>query len=597
MVKRPGNFFDFCIVVACVIDDILVKMLISVAPGITQGNLSLVSTIRAFRLLRLARLLRAFRLFPKLQMLASSLNNAQKYIALLGISMLIFIYGTSLYCVQLVHASSDESSILMSYFGNLTSAMVTVWQLATFDSWGEIIENMLDEGYILGAASLVCTMFVLGCGILNMAIGVLCGSAMTLSESERKEREREELVAFFSCMARFQMMVETELGTEYVAQEIFQRAFDIKIRPRRVDARAQAPEGYCHSAENGDAENSRALTIGMSTRFIEKMQHYFMRADLTSENVKRVFEKVDYMRSGYITVDAFTKGALAVKEDITKIDVYASTILLRSMQTKTNEISALMGRMHEQLESAIGDVSALIRHETPSRNGESKRTQEKAETGNAHQYGVSAWVDESLNHIQARDHTGDMDSMIRLMHGQGLVKLNGFNVVGQGTMFLIEVAPGDLIILQVDGATRAVVVHSVPSQTLLKITKAERASEPSPFYISRNCSDVPLVNLGHDTSLVPEMSLAVQDSPRSTQQFFEWEVATKDRELRRLHREKVHLKMQVLLLERDRVRLAKTICAKSAFVAWKDARRRARGTRRRPTAIAKDPFHADAARA
>merc|ERR1712007_399924 len=103
------------------------------------------------------------------------------------------------------------------------------------------------------------------------------------------------------------------------------------------------------------------------------------------------------------------------------------------------EISALMGRMHEQLESAIGDVSALIRHETPSRNGESKRTQEKAETGNAHQYGVSAWVDESLNHIQARDHTGDMDSMIRLMHGQGLVKLNGFNVVGQGTMFLIEV--------------------------------------------------------------------------------------------------------------------------------------------------------------
>merc|ERR1740138_812062 len=90
------------------------------------------------------------------------------------------------------------------------------------------------------------------------------------------------------------------------------------------------------------------------------MKHMFNRAHLQPLMIKHVFEKVDYERQGFVHVNTFIVGALILKEDLAKLDVFASSTALRHMRGKCLEVSQKLIICHNKMEILIQEMCCLI---------------------------------------------------------------------------------------------------------------------------------------------------------------------------------------------------------------------------------------------
>jgi hypothetical protein len=53
--------------------------------------------------------------------------------------ILLVLYAFSIYAVTIVGNDAEPGSPLKKYFGDLRSALLTGWQVTTFDHWGDVL--------------------------------------------------------------------------------------------------------------------------------------------------------------------------------------------------------------------------------------------------------------------------------------------------------------------------------------------------------------------------------------------------------------------------------------------------------------------------
>ncbi|MFN3408195.1 MAG: ion transporter [Limisphaerales bacterium] len=156
---RDGwNMFDFVIVAVCLL------------PIHAQF-------VAAFRVARALRLLRLVSALPKLQLLVGALLkslSAMGYVSLL-LGLLFYIYAVA--GVHLFGAGSAE------HFGNLGTAMMTLFQIVTLDNWGDILDAQLAHARGVIVAFYFVTFIVFGTMIiLNLFIGIIMNSMAEMHE-------------------------------------------------------------------------------------------------------------------------------------------------------------------------------------------------------------------------------------------------------------------------------------------------------------------------------------------------------------------------------------------------------------------------------
>lgn len=166
---RDGwNVFDFVIVAVCLL------------PIHAQF-------VAAFRVARALRLLRLVSALPKLQLLVGALLkslSAMGYVSLL-LALLFYIYAVA--GVHLFGAGSAE------HFGNLGTAMMTLFQIVTLDNWGDILDAQLAHARGAIVAFYFVTFIVFGTMIiLNLFIGIIMNSMAEMHE-EIAAREATKL--------------------------------------------------------------------------------------------------------------------------------------------------------------------------------------------------------------------------------------------------------------------------------------------------------------------------------------------------------------------------------------------------------------------
>jgi len=407
---------------------------------------------------------------------------------------------------------------------------------------------------------------VLGLGLMNMVIGVLCESALSLQAKDELEAQRADLITFLTAMKNLQEASRTVLGDQILSTNILEQATGLKMHTRNQDTRALERFGSQKTLSKvshislGGRENQKLQ------QFQKQLEESFAKAGLHRLLVKKIFDKVDHGRLGYMTVDDLTKGALVVKEDLAKVELYGCMAALKDVRAKCVKMNECIIKVHLSMQRVLEEMCSVVHRRyqkemlgSPDKvlNPSDYDASNLRPEAEAAVIEMCSWFGEgSLPHIQ------EMGSL-RVSPGTGKVTVLGDEVVGSGTAFRTEVQVGDIILIEPmlvqksgDAAakkTLALSVAVVLSNVRVKIAGfllAESVAEYVTFVIAR----------GSDTS-APETqapfsgttaSVPKHMSPRSAQHLFEWDLQTQRRDVVNLQEaEKENLRLQTLKKEAD----------------------------------------------
>lgn len=187
--KKGWNVFDFVIVVA------------SLVP-VEDSEMALLG-----RLLRIFRVLRLISIIPELRVLLSAFLKAIPRMGYVSLLMFIIFY------IYAAAGSIFFHSINEVLWGNVSIAMLTLFRVATFEDWTDVMYETM-EVYPYSWAYYISFIFVVAFVFLNMMIGIVL---------ETLQREHE------------QFSVETGEGEAGEVHTIEKRTADMAERMQRLE--------------------------------------------------------------------------------------------------------------------------------------------------------------------------------------------------------------------------------------------------------------------------------------------------------------------------------------------------------------------------
>ena len=157
--KKGWNLFDFLIVTASLIP-------------VDESEMALLG-----RLLRIFRVLRLISIIPELRVLLNAFLTAIPRMGYVSLMMFIIFY------IYAAMGSVFFAHINDSLWGNIAIALLTLFRVATFEDWTDVMYETM-EVYPLSWIYYLSFIFIVAFVFLNMMIGIVL---------ETLQREHEEL--------------------------------------------------------------------------------------------------------------------------------------------------------------------------------------------------------------------------------------------------------------------------------------------------------------------------------------------------------------------------------------------------------------------
>jgi voltage-gated sodium channel len=161
--KKGWNLFDFIIVVA------------SLVP-IDESEMALLG-----RLLRVFRVLRLVSVIPELRVLLNSFVKSLPKMGYVSLLMFIIFYIYAAIGSMFFHAINSE------LWGNISIAMLTLFRVATFEDWTDVMYETMDV-YPLSWIFYLSFIFMVAFVFLNMMIGIV----LEVMHKEHEEFDRSQ---------------------------------------------------------------------------------------------------------------------------------------------------------------------------------------------------------------------------------------------------------------------------------------------------------------------------------------------------------------------------------------------------------------------
>ncbi|KAA0874958.1 ion transporter [Nitrincola tapanii] len=193
--KKGWNLFDFLIVTASLIP-------------IDDSEMVLIA-----RLLRIFRVLRLVSMIPELRILLAALLKSiprMGYVALL-MFIIFYIYAA---IGSFLFESVDEQ-----LWGNIALAMLTLFQVATFESWATAVLYPTMEHYPYSWIYFLTFIFLNAFIFLNMMIGIVLDVMQKESAAEQLETGEGEVAEIHWMREHMQLMSEQLARIEAQLQE------------------------------------------------------------------------------------------------------------------------------------------------------------------------------------------------------------------------------------------------------------------------------------------------------------------------------------------------------------------------------------------
>ncbi|MBB88066.1 MAG: voltage-gated sodium channel [Xanthomonadales bacterium] len=185
--RDPWFWFDFSVVAICYLP--------------TAGPLSVLRTLRLFRVLRLISVVPSLR--QTVQSLLGALPGMGSVVLLLG---LIFYVGA-------VIATEVFGDAFPAYFGTLGRSLYSLFQIMTLESWSNGIVRPILKEFPLAWTFFVPFIVITSFAVLNMFIGVIVSSI----EADSEDHRREHMAALEARLMQRLQDMETRLMTQQSA--------------------------------------------------------------------------------------------------------------------------------------------------------------------------------------------------------------------------------------------------------------------------------------------------------------------------------------------------------------------------------------------
>ena len=157
------------------------------------------------RLLRIIRVLRLISFIPELRQIVEALFKA---IPRLGyVAILIFI----VFYIYAVVGSVLFSSISDDLWGNLGSAMLTLFRVMTFEDWTDVMYATL-QVYAWSWIYYLSFILIVSFALLNMMIGVIVQTMDDVSEQTLNPELEQRLTEIENILKAVQRELNTDIG-------------------------------------------------------------------------------------------------------------------------------------------------------------------------------------------------------------------------------------------------------------------------------------------------------------------------------------------------------------------------------------------------
>ncbi|WP_436515800.1 ion transporter [Ekhidna sp. To15] len=161
--KNSWNVFDFLVVA------------ISLVPA--AGSFSV------FRALRIVRTLRILRSIPKLRLIIESLVKSLPSIGWIAVLLGIVFYVFSVIGVNLF------GDLYPKYFGDMSKAIFTLFQIMTLESWSSAIARPVMDGVPFAGVYFITFILIATYTTLNIFIAIVVNTMNEVSLKDLKEEE------------------------------------------------------------------------------------------------------------------------------------------------------------------------------------------------------------------------------------------------------------------------------------------------------------------------------------------------------------------------------------------------------------------------
>ncbi|HIO93366.1 MAG TPA: ion transporter [Leucothrix mucor] len=165
--KDPWNIFDTLIVITSLIP--------------LEGS----ETVLLGRLLRIFRVLRLISIIPELRVLLNAFFTAIPRIGYVSLLMFIIFY------IYAAVGSIFFGDINQDLWGNISISMLTLFRIATFEGWSEVMYESMAV-YPLSWMYYLSFIFIVAFVFLNMMIGIVVESLYEEHEKENRETGKGE---------------------------------------------------------------------------------------------------------------------------------------------------------------------------------------------------------------------------------------------------------------------------------------------------------------------------------------------------------------------------------------------------------------------
>jgi voltage-gated sodium channel len=259
--SQRANLLDFCVVCTAVIDNWILKVVLS-GEGSGMGFISIL------RLVRLARILKLLRGKRELMLLIEGIMSSMRSMVWLSLLLAILCYVTGIVMVLFIGKSDvypkGEKFDPYDYFGTLTKSMFTALNLALMVDWAYVARPIMEnQPHMLAFIGIFTGISCFG--VMNAIIGVIVsrtGQAAKEAEAEDLQTFRQRQMMFVDSIKDIIYDIDTD-GDGTVSPEEISQAQDNEELKEALAA-VDLPSGFnmlelhCMLDKDGDGELTKA---------------------------------------------------------------------------------------------------------------------------------------------------------------------------------------------------------------------------------------------------------------------------------------------------------------------------------------------------
>ena len=161
--KNKANVFDFVVVILCFVPEFI--------------NVSILRFLRVFTLLRL------FSAVPQFKFVIAVMFKTVPSAFCVSVVLMLVLYVYAVLCVYLFGANFPE------IFGDLGTALLSLFQIATLDGWSISIAPVI-RAYPYAWVIFVSFILVVSFVMLNMIVGLIVDNINEIKEQNKQKQQK-----------------------------------------------------------------------------------------------------------------------------------------------------------------------------------------------------------------------------------------------------------------------------------------------------------------------------------------------------------------------------------------------------------------------